>query len=171
MGANHQQYRAAGRLGRWALLTVLFAASACRLTDVPLWSPAHVPDHAWSVERIEDVAYHDGSEADCQDRRLDLYLPRSRKDYPLVLIVHGGGWVMGDKNCCGLYPAIGQFFASRGIGAAIPNYRLSPGGHPGHVRDVARAFAWSRSPRPITAPTQTGSSLSVTRPAAIWSRC
>jgi acetyl esterase/lipase len=144
MGANHHPLRA-GWPGRWAILAVLIAASACRLTDVPLWAPARAPERACPVERIEAVAYHGGPETDCQDRRLDLYLPRGRSGYPLVLIVHGGGWVMGDKNCCGLYPSIGHFFASHGIGAAIINYRLSPGvKHPSHVRDVARAFAWLR---------------------------
>lgn len=141
MGVTHPKFRA---VGQWALL-LLLAVPACRLTNVPLWSPARVPDHAWPVQRIEDVAYHGGPETDCQGRRLDLYLPRGRSGCPVVLIVHGGGWVMGDKNCCGLYPAIGQFFASRGIAAVIPDYRLSPTvKHPEHIRDVARAFAWVR---------------------------
>jgi acetyl esterase/lipase len=40
--------------------------------------------------------------------------------------------------------AIGRCLAQNGIMAVLPSYRLSPGvRHPGHVEDVARAFAWT----------------------------
>jgi acetyl esterase/lipase len=118
---------------------------ACRVTDVPLWGPAGpAPGDACAVERVQGVPYCDGPDADALRHRLDLYLPEGRKDYPVVLLVHGGAWIMGDNRCCGLYPAVGAFLASRGIGAVLPNYRLSPEvRHPEHVKDVARAFAWT----------------------------
>ena len=52
---------------------------------------------------------------------------------------------MGDKSCAGLYSAVGEFLARQGFVAVLPNYRLSPWvKHPEHVRDVARAVAWTR---------------------------
>src|SRR5439155_11237646 len=84
--------------------------------------------------------------ADSYRHRLDLFLPCGVKDYPVVVLVHGGAWVIGDNRCCGLYSSVGEFLARHGIGAVLPNYRLSPGvKHPEHVKDVARAFAWTRA--------------------------
>src|SRR5262249_56357633 len=52
----------------------------------------------------------------------------------------------GDNRCCGLYSAVGEFLARQGIGVVLPNYRLSPEvKHPEHVKDIARAFAWTRA--------------------------
>src|SRR5262249_16923713 len=63
---------------------------------------------------------------------------------PVVVFVHGGVWVMGDKSFFGWGPDIGRYYASRGIAAVLPSYRLSPAvKHPEHVKDVARAFAWT----------------------------
>lgn len=98
----------------------------------------------YEVETLRDVAYYDGPDADPVKHKLDLYLPRDGKDYPVVLFVHGGAWIMGDKGQLGIYGAIGKCFARQGIGAVVTNYRLSPKvQHPEHVKDVARAFAWT----------------------------
>jgi acetyl esterase/lipase len=53
--------------------------------------------------------------------------------------------MIGDNRYCGLYSSVGEFLASQGIVAVLPDYRLAPGSkHPDHVQDVARAFAWTR---------------------------
>ena len=99
-----------------------------------------------AVERIRGISYYDGPQADPAHHKLDLFLPKGKKDYPVVILVHGGAWVMGDNRCCGLYSSVGEFLASQGIGAVLPNYRLSPGvKHPEHIKDLARAFAWTRN--------------------------
>jgi len=70
---------------------------------------------------------------------LDLYLP-SAENFPVVVYVHGGAWVDGDKN---LYANIGNTLADAGYGVAIINYRLSPEfSHPAHTQDGALAVAW-----------------------------
>jgi acetyl esterase/lipase len=95
------------------------------------------------VECIRDVPYFAGPDADESRHRLDLFLPKGRERYPVVLLVHGGAWLVGDNRCCGLYSEVGRFLASQGVAAVLPNYRLSPGvRYPEHVKDVARAFAW-----------------------------
>jgi alpha-beta hydrolase superfamily lysophospholipase len=97
------------------------------------------------VQHLENIPYREGADGD-RDQCLDLFLPRGLKDYPVVVLVHGGAWMTGDNRACGLYTSVGEFLASRGIGAVLPNYRLSPRiKHPSHVRDIARAFAWSHA--------------------------
>jgi acetyl esterase/lipase len=96
------------------------------------------------IRQVKDLAYYDGPGADPVKHKLDLYLPRDRKDFPVVFFVHGGAWRHGDRNFLGVYSTFGSFLARNGIGAAVTSYRLSPGvQHPEHIKDVARAFAWT----------------------------
>jgi acetyl esterase/lipase len=104
---------------------------------------AAAPEKTYEVETRRDLAYYDGEGADKVKHKLDLYLPKDRKDFPVVLFIHGGAWTIGDKSDFGAYEAFGKMFARHGTGCAVANYRLSPAvKHPEHVKDVARAFAW-----------------------------
>ena len=88
----------------------------------------------------KDVVYFDGPADEAPRHKLDLYLPQGKKEFPLLMFVHGGAWKTGTKD---LYGPLGQSFARQGIAVAVPGYRLSPSiQHPEHVKDVARAFAW-----------------------------
>ncbi len=119
-------------------------AAGCRTPDLPLWKPTEAAANAYRVTVIRGVAYRSDPEADDYRHRLDLYLPEGKTGYPVVLLIHGGAWMIGDNRSCGLYSSVGEFLARQGIGAVLPNYRLSPGvKHPEHIKDVARAFAWT----------------------------
>src|SRR5262249_56049623 len=77
---------------------------------------------------------------------LALFVAKGGGGYRVVMLVHGGAWMLGDKSCCGLYTSVGEFLAGQGVGVVMPNYRLSPWvKHPEHIRDVARAFAWTHA--------------------------
>src|SRR5262249_49807203 len=90
----------------------------------------------FEVEVKRDVAYS----ADKERHILDLYLPKGKKDFPVLFFIHGGGWRNGNKKGSGRH---GMAFAQQGIGFVTINYRLSPKvRHPSHIEDVARAFAW-----------------------------
>jgi acetyl esterase/lipase len=76
--------------------------------------------------------------------QLDVYVPKDAKDFPVILLVHGGAWVGGDKTFDRI-PDVAQCLAHHGIGVVAPNYRLSPFfQHPAHVTDVAKALAWTK---------------------------
>ena len=129
-----------------AIALMLLALSACRVTDWQLWHVTEQSEDAYEVERIRSISYYDGPQADPVRHRLDIFLPKGKKDYPVVFLVHGGAWMLGDNRCCGLYSSVGEYLASQGIGAVLPNYRLSPSvKHPEHIKDVARAFAWTKN--------------------------
>jgi len=60
---------------------------------------------------------------------------------PVLLQIHGGGWVISNKNQQG--KPIMLHFASRGWVCFAPNYRLSPRSTwPDEIVDVKRAIAW-----------------------------
>jgi acetyl esterase/lipase len=95
---------------------------------------------AGEVEAVKDLPYYEGDDADPVKHKLDLYLPKGQKDYPVLMFVHGGAWVIGDRKAYGM---VGETFARNGVGTAVISYRLSPQvQHPAHIQDVARAFAW-----------------------------
>ena len=101
-------------------------------------------EKTFEVRELTDVTYFDGRPADAFRHKLDIFVPKGKQDFPVVVFLHGGAWTIGDKSCIGLYSAVGRFLASRGVGALFPNYRLSPWvKHPEHIKDVARAYAWT----------------------------
>jgi acetyl esterase/lipase len=94
------------------------------------------------VRETFDVRYF----AETERQTLDIFAPAATESerLPVVLFVHGGTWIAGDKNHFGLNRGVGRFLARHGIVAVLINYRLSPHvKHPEHARDVARAFAWT----------------------------
>ncbi len=78
--------------------------------------------------------------------RLDLFCPNDG-NWPVLVFVFGGGWDSGDKALRvggkDVYGNIGRFFAARGIGVAVVNYRLQPEvTWREQVDDVASSVAW-----------------------------
>lgn len=77
---------------------------------------------------------------------VDVYTPTAPASAPrpVVVYVHGGGWVVGQRRFQGR-PLLHQL-AKRGIVAVSVEYRLSPWAtFPDHVIDVKRAIAWVRA--------------------------
>jgi acetyl esterase len=72
-----------------------------------------------------------------------LYDPTNRSlSSPLLIFVHGGGWVSGDFK--GAYDAVGKYLAnSSGIKVALINYRLAPEHpFPDGLNDVVSTIRW-----------------------------
>jgi acetyl esterase/lipase len=96
---------------------------------------------------VRDIPYRRGSILITQ--QLDLFLPDGQ-GWPLLIFVHGGGWTSGDKGLtvggADVYGNIGRFYASRGIGVAVINYRLLPEvTWRDQIDDVTDAVAWASS--------------------------
>jgi acetyl esterase len=74
---------------------------------------------------------------------LDVYQPPKKgKDRPAVVVIHGGGWRVGDKQ---LFAQQGNQLAERGFVAFSVNYRLAPAHpYPAAVDDVEAAVEWVR---------------------------
>jgi acetyl esterase/lipase len=75
-------------------------------------------------------------------RKLDLYLPHAKRNEPLLIFIHGGAWIGGDKS---MYSTLAESFANEGVAVALVNYRLSTDPHvqnPKPVEDAALAFKY-----------------------------
>ncbi len=76
---------------------------------------------------------------------LDVFKPAGdlRKKYPGVLIIHGGGWVSGDRSM--LVP-MAERITSHGYVTVTADYRLAPEAlYPAGVYDVKAAVRWMRA--------------------------
>lgn len=72
--------------------SILFCKTATEndnIRDAGLSTPA-------GIERFDDIVYG----TDPKTQSLDVYRPRSEKGkkLPVIVSVHGGGWVYGDKE-------------------------------------------------------------------------
>jgi len=100
-------------------------------------------DLSEAAEERADESY--GSHA---RHRLDVYRPAG-DCRAIVVFVHGGGFVAGDKNGDGVfYRNIGRWLTRQGFAAVLPNYRLAPAdAWPAGAVDVQAVQHWVDSER------------------------
>jgi acetyl esterase/lipase len=93
------------------------------------------------VERARGIAYG------AHPRQiLDVYRHDRAANVPVVLFVHGGAFVRGDKDVTDqVYANVCYYFARHGYLAVNVEYRLAPESqYPGGAADLAGAIAWAR---------------------------
>lgn len=90
------------------------------------------------VRRYDDIPYGD----DARWQSLDVYRPRAAQGRPLPVIVsvHGGGWVYGSKE---VYQFYCMSLAQRGFAVVNFSYRLAPKHKfPVPLEDTNTVFHW-----------------------------
>jgi acetyl esterase/lipase len=94
-----------------------------------------------AVQVTRGIQYADGAG---RRHQLDVYAPRlGVREAPVLLQIHGGGWVIGDKREQAL--PLMNHLAARGWVCVAANYRLSPRAtFPDHLVDLKRALLWIR---------------------------
>ncbi|HKU98329.1 MAG TPA: alpha/beta hydrolase, partial [Vineibacter sp.] len=77
---------------------------------------------------------------------MDVYLPARPRAAPVLLMVHGGGWAIGDKAAASVVTNKIAKWLPEGFIVISVNYRLLPDTHPlTQADDVARALAAAQS--------------------------
>lgn len=115
--------------GRRQALGLVLAAVAT-LVAAGCWSPALSSEPSYAFVVTSDIVYGqglvDGGDT-IVDLELDLYQPQGtgEGEHPLVVVVHGGGFVSGSKTQ-GNVVTWAREFASRGFVVASIDYRLLP---------------------------------------------
>lgn len=112
------------------------------IIDAPLFKSWYAPyrenQPTGGVEVRRDVAYGDD-----ERQKLDIYLPSTPSDTPrpILVFVHGGGFIRGDRRD---RANVGFRFAREGFVTVVPGYRLGPTHQwPAGAQDVASAWAWA----------------------------
>jgi acetyl esterase/lipase len=108
-----------------------------------VYADAHEEPPYGSVVLTRDVAY-----GPHERHRLDLFAAPGSRDLPVILFVHGGGFVRGDKSTPGTphNENVGLWACRSGMVGVTMNYRLAPEHRwPAGAQDVAAAVAWLRA--------------------------
>ncbi len=90
------------------------------------------------IIRYDDIVYGE----DPKWQSLDVYRPKSAegKKLPVIVSVHGGGWVYGDKE---RYQFYCMNLAQRGFAVVNYTYRLAPEyKYPSSLEDTNSVFTW-----------------------------
>ena len=136
-------------------LAVATGAVAAQSRDFPVAAaasqndvyPDRVTRFAGGVTGLADITY--SVLPGFRPLALDLYLPRGRDSRPLVLFVHGGGWVGGNTRHSGAlanFPAALARLSSEGFVVASVEYRLSGEAQfPAALQDVRAALRFLKS--------------------------
>ncbi|WP_093015890.1 alpha/beta hydrolase [Sphingobium sp. YR768] len=80
--------------------------------------------------------------------RLDLYRPQVESPAPILVFVHGGGFLKGDKGGATDWPNanVGRMAAQAGFLGVVINYRLAPDNvWPAGSEDVAAVIDWLKA--------------------------
>jgi len=121
--------------------TALPALAASQAPNAPEGAQAGCKT-APGVEVICAVNYAGDSSA---AHTLDIYLPEGVKDAPVVIMIHGGGWMKGGSYALGRQSI---YFAQHGLAAVSINYTLSTpdvSTWPTTFAEVEDAVDWVRS--------------------------
>lgn len=107
----------------------------CKRSDAKRDAGLRYPDN---VIRVENISY-----GPHKMNVLDVYRPQIAEiKLPVIVSVHGGGWVYGDKE---LYSHYCLDLAKRGFVVVNFTYRLSPANKfPCHLEDTVMVFDWMR---------------------------
>ena len=89
------------------------------------------------IQRFDDIQYG----PDPVENKLDVYRPKNAQGkIPVIVSVHGGGWVYGDKE---LYQYYGMTLAQRGFAVVNFTYRLAPEvKFPAPLEDTTNVISW-----------------------------
>ena len=95
-----------------------------------------------SAKVYRDVVYDHMSGVGDGNFTMDIYAPEDAEQAPVIIMVHGGAWVVGNKqNAIGADQA--DFFTDEGFVFISINYRLAPDHpFPAQVEDLASAIAF-----------------------------
>lgn len=115
-----------------ALLNILF-----KLGDMKRDKGLKTPEN---IDRLDDLYY---CETSPDSSLLDIYLPKTReKSLPVIISIHGGGWVYGNKETYQFYC---MHLAQFGFAVLNFNYRLAPKNRfPAALEDINKVFHWTQ---------------------------
>jgi acetyl esterase/lipase len=124
------------KFARTVFCAALLIAWSGRAADAP--PPPTRSSLPGGARVLRNIAYvSNGGER----QKLDLYLPATGTNLPLIVWIHGGGWASGDKESP---PGLG--FVGHGFALASVDYRLSQDAiFPAQLTDCKAAIRWLRA--------------------------
>lgn len=104
------------------------------------YGPLHGQADRSGLHIDSDLSY-----GDHELQTLDVYAPEGAEGAPIVIFVHGGGFVRGDKASPDAV-GVGPFFAKNGVVGVTMNYRFAPDfTWPSGANDIAMVIDWVKA--------------------------
>ena len=103
----------------------------------------HIPPAGFQgIQCVSDVVW-----GEHERHTLDVYRPVQTSIAPVLLFVHGGGFIAGSKREDETFHRnVGEYFARHGFLTLITNYRLAPKDPwPAGGQDIGRVLAWAEN--------------------------
>lgn len=90
------------------------------------------------IRVVKDIPYTENAD---EFQRLDMYFPANKAEkYPVIIDIHGGGLMYGDKDMNRVYAS---YLAEKGYIVIVVNYHLCPAVlYDTQVRDLMTAYKW-----------------------------
>jgi acetyl esterase/lipase len=148
-----------GFLGKVALGAAALTVSGASITHASDDQPTR--EEVTIHENITYATRDAGEQQTAGELKLDLYLPNHEGPLPLIVFIHGGGWLVNTRKNT---PDLERYFASKGYAMASIDHRLSyipegiqpiiqprpdnptpRGKFPDHIVDVKAAIRWLRA--------------------------
>ena len=118
-----------------SIFAILLFSTAC--THKPQY-PIVVPADTLTI--FKNLVYG----ADTIQQSMDVYLPatRDKQNTPMIIMIHGGSWVQGDKDDFNGF-GVDSFFTANGCAVVNMNYRLdSKYQYPAPVDDIGMVMEY-----------------------------
>jgi triacylglycerol lipase len=109
----------------------------------PLYAPLQTAEPFANISVKRDLRY-----GAAERHRLDVFATTAASNRPVLLFMHGGAYVGGDKHITGspFYSNIGAWAARNGMVGVNMTYRLAPKAKwPSAQEDIGSAIAWIRT--------------------------
>lgn len=109
----------------------------------PLYAPLQPAEPFANITVKRDLRY-----GAAERHRLDVFAPTAASNRPVLLFMHGGAYVGGDKHLAGspFYSNIGAWAARNGMVGVNMTYRLAPQAKwPAAQEDIGSAIAWIKA--------------------------
>ena len=118
---------------RTVLFMILLCLLSCRgLESSPVFSGSKI---------LQDIPYGEGDR-----NKMDVYLPSHAKNAPVIFMVHGGAWRIGDKASKAVVENKVNRWVQKGFVFISTNYRMLPKAAPHkQATDVAKALAFAQN--------------------------
>ena len=103
-----------------ALLAAILVGTPAVRAGTPIDSKAGDCERTYKVREVDNVTYYDGRLADSFRHKLDIFVPKDKKDFPVVVFLHGGAGALATRAVSACIPPSANSSPAAASGLSFP---------------------------------------------------